>query len=159
MVMHMTGFRARKLRFCSVSDIGVWEEKLIWQFKLKHFIYLAISALLLTSSGGSAIRMLLSIIFAIVALMAALYPKRAVSFEAILLGAFYFPFSRRRDRKKLIRKFQMVKEESVRKKKSQIQIYLTAEDFVSSGSPQEEMPAGDSTRSVIEMKKTKIKRV
>ncbi|MEM2079314.1 MAG: hypothetical protein QW104_01340 [Nitrososphaerota archaeon] len=154
----MGGFRARKFRFCSVSDISIGEEKIIWQFKLRHFIYLAISALLLTSSGGSAIRMFFSIAFAIIALMAALYPRKAVSFEALLLGAFYFPFSRKRDRKTLNTKLKVVKKETHEETKK-IQIALSAEDFVNSRDSQEETPAGDSTRSVIELKKAKIRKV
>jgi len=97
----MGGFRARNIRFCSVSDIGITEERLIWYFKLRHFLYLAVAALFFASSSGSTLRLLIAVFLATIALIAALYPRKAISFEALLLGALYFPFSRKREVKAL----------------------------------------------------------
>lgn len=154
----MGGFRARNIRFCSVSDIGITEERLIWYFKLRHFLYIAVAAIFFASSSGSTIRLLIAVFLATIALIAALYPRKAISFEALLFGAFYFPFARRKETQTLkIDDAKLVTpRENTEDSSEKLEVRLDSEEFAEEIL---ETEAGEYTRKAVEMKKVKVKKI
>ncbi|MCS7119476.1 MAG: hypothetical protein RMH75_06540 [Archaeoglobaceae archaeon] len=157
----MGGFRARNIRFCSVNDIGLAEEKLIWHFKLRHIVYIAISALMFTTSSGSLLKIMIAVVIGFIALMAALYPRKALSFEALLFGAFYFPIARKRVVRRIKTKslnnknFSSTQITQIEEKNQKdLEINLDLKEVL-----EDDIPSGDSTRKAIDMKKMKVRKV
>lgn len=154
----MPGFQARFEKFCSVSDIGFTEEKLIWYFKLRHIVYLSISAVSLTSSLNNPSRFLFAIIITFIAIIAAIYPRKSVSFEALFLGALAYPFTRIREVRKISTPKIEVKTNEVAPKAKNREKIVVKLDLNSFKDHSEEI-AGESTKKAMEMKKIRIKKI
>jgi len=80
----MRGFEARTFRFCCVSDLSILDENVVFFLKVRHIVYLLFAAFLIFMGGVQAV----SLILAAVAVLAAFYPAKAVSFEAYVYGLF-----------------------------------------------------------------------
>lgn len=151
----MRGFKARNMRFCSVSELGLGEERLLWYFKLKHFAYLAIAAISFSIGMRSPIALIFSIAFSLLAIMAALYPKRAVSFEAQIIGFLNYVLTRRKRRALVdVKKAQSETTKNMEKQMRKWDTLTDHELLV-----EDNGVAGESVRSVVEMRKKKVKKV
>ena len=96
----MGSFEARNMRFCCVRDISIFEENVISIIKVRHIFYLMLAAFFVFAGAGKSL--VISLFLAVLAVLAAFYPARAVSFEAYLYGLVFNSFpARKRVRVKL----------------------------------------------------------
>jgi len=96
----MGSFEARTMRFCCVRDISVLEETVISIIRVRHIVYLMFAAFLVFAGAGKSLA--ISLLLATLAVLAAVYPAKAVSFEAYLYGLLFNSFPvRKKTRVKL----------------------------------------------------------
>ena len=142
--------------FCSVGEIRVTEERVIWQLKLRHVLYLGFAGIFLALGiNGGIFFFVIGVPLAVLSLIAALYPNEALSFEAVACGAFnYFIF---RKKEKKVVTFSPDVRGRVRRCEStprDIQVEVAPEEFEN-----EEEVAGEVAKVVIEAKRKDLKKI
>lgn len=88
--MILLSFEARYHRFVTVGNVSLINERVFGPLRLKHLTYLFLSILMLWRALWSGLPQLLglSVLTALLALASALYPKRSLSLESLLLATF-----------------------------------------------------------------------
>jgi hypothetical protein len=148
-VESMKGFEARNLRFCSVRDIGIMDENVISILKVRHIVYLLFAAFIVLAGSGKS--QVVAFFIALLAVIAAFYPAKAVSFEAYLYGLVFNSFP--------VRKRVPVKLEKVDECRSGV-VNAGVEGFVvEEGDEQEAVESISRTRTVTEVLRKETRKI
>jgi hypothetical protein len=148
-VKSMKGFEARNLRFCSVRDVSVLDENVISILKVRHIVYLLFAAFIVLAGSGKS--QVVAFLIALLAVIAAFYPAKAVSFEAYLYGLMFSSFP--------VRKRVPVKLEKVDECRPGV-VNAGAEGFVvEKGDEQEAVEGISRTRTVTEVLRKETRKI
>jgi len=150
----MRGFQARNVMFCSVSDIGLTEERVLWQFKMRHIAYLGIATIFVVMGSGNLFLRVLGVLIGLFGVSAALYPRYALSFEAVALGVFNYALMRKRARKVVVLQEGVSRPKRL-ERSGRIEVRVSAKDYEQDF----DEVAGEVGRSVLEKKKSKVRRI
>ena len=82
------GFEARSFRFVYVDNPTLLNEAIFGKFTLKHFIGFTIASffLIIASRTGHPLAISMGIIILLATILCIVYPKKAISFESLVIG-------------------------------------------------------------------------
>lgn len=151
----MGGFKARNLRFCSVREIGLMDEKIIWHLKVKHTLGILTALFLVIVGGRSPMTLVLSLVIAGLVVITAIYPTKSVALETILFGAVRYTLA---GRKKSIN-VELDSSSSVGSTESRKAPLVIAPPSGAENLQEEDVAAGLITREAVARKSGKMRRI
>jgi hypothetical protein len=76
--------------FVSIKEEGLLDEKIFEFFTIKHLIYVSIALAIIYFSSANVVSLTFGIIVAFFVTVCAVYPTKALKFEAVLAGVIYY---------------------------------------------------------------------
>ena len=74
----------------SIKEEGLLDEKIFEFFTIKHLIYVSIALAIIYFSSANVVSLTFGIIVAFFVTVCAVYPTKALKFEAVLAGVIYY---------------------------------------------------------------------
>ena len=149
----MSGFRARNLRFCSVREIGVLDERILWYLGVRHVLGLLFSMFLIVAAGWKVIAFSAAIAFSI--LLASVYPSKSMGLTSLVFGAFRYALTSKRERVRV----RICEVRGIEKKVDEPEIDAKSPSVESFASWEEDSTAGLATREVAARKSGRIREI
>ena len=149
----MSGFRARNLRFCSVREIGVLDERILWYLRVRHVLGLLFSMFLIVAAGWKVIAFSAAIAFSI--LLASVYPSKSMGLTSLIFGAFRYALTSKRERVRV----RICEVRGIEKKVDEPEIDAKSPSVEIFASWEEDSAAGLATREVAARKSGRIREI
>jgi len=155
----VSGFRARNLRFCSVREIGVLDERILWYLRVRHVLGLLFSMFLIVAAGWKVIAFSAAIAFSI--FLASVYPSKSMGLTSLVFGAFRYALTSKKERVQVRICESEVRDIEKQKGVDRLEIgkVVKSPSVESFASWEEDSAAGLATREVAARKSGRIREI